>query len=120
MDMVDKNSTGFPFSCSNLKPRQTSNRCSINMHSYVPFTYDAVWSMALALKRANKNLTTNFSTSLGHFNYSNAITMDAISYAMKLTNFIGISVSAYWGLGATALYLEMRCVHGVFNALFLR
>eukprot|EP00731_Ephydatia_muelleri_P024104 Em0016g375a len=91
MDMVDKNSTGFPFSCSNLKPRQTSNRCSINMHSYVPFTYDAVWSMALALKRANKNLTTNFSTSLGHFNYSNAITMDAISYAMKLTNFIGIS-----------------------------
>ena len=78
--------------------------------------------MALALKRANDNLTNNSSSSLCRFSYSNANATDAISDAMKLTNFRGISVSAcvYKRVaGCCCALFGNVIVSGMFNALFV-
>lgn len=116
MNMVANNDIKYPFLCSNLKRGPAVNKCSINKYSYTPFAYDAVWSIALALKRADDNLTANFSTSLRNFTYSNTNITDAIFNAMAATGFRGVSGNVSFDStgsrnGLNALY-QIRLVEG--------
>ena len=83
-------------SCSCLKPAKDYNPylCYLNKHPYITLAYDGMWAIALALKRAEENLTSNyFLLSLANFSYDNPIITDAIFSAFQQTNFMGVSVS---------------------------
>ena len=82
-------------SCSCLKPDAEYDpyQCYLNKHPYITLAYDGMWAIALALKRAEENLTTSFPPlSLAKFSYDNPIITDAIFSAFQQTNFVGVSV----------------------------
>ena len=90
---VSNSRNSSPLSCSALQQSTTTATIDPAVSKYMRFMYDAVWSMALALNRAEMNLTTNFALSLANFSYNNTVITDAIFSAMMATNFSGASVS---------------------------
>ena len=64
-------------------------------HNYVPFTYDAIYAMALALDKADKELNDIFGNiSLANFTYADPYNITKrIFNHMANTRFNGISVS---------------------------
>ncbi len=65
-----------------------------------PLAYDAVWALAFALDKAEKQLKRNGS-SLRNFTYDNQEVYDVLYQAMEKTDFIGISVSVVYTLSQT-------------------
>ena len=83
-------------SCSCLKPaaEYDTQLCFLHKHPYITLAYDALWAIALALRTAEENLTTNFPPlSLANFSYGNPIITEAIFSAVQQNKFVGVSVS---------------------------
>lgn len=72
-----------------------SQSSTLEPHAYRTFAYDGVWTMAIALDKAEKelqmaNMSSNL-TNLSYFKKTNVA--DLVIEYLKLTNFIGVSVS---------------------------
>ena len=66
-------------------------------HAYISFTYDAVWAMAFALDKTQKELDeSNPGLTLDQFEYFNGTSniTEAITRHLENTSFAGVSVSA--------------------------
>lgn len=60
-------------------------------HNYVPFTYDAIYAMALALHATEEELRAGGNITLANFTYADSTITDLIFKHLNNTNFTGIS-----------------------------
>ena len=97
---------------------ENQNRESLmTMHPYSTFTYDAVWTIALALNKTQEELEA-MNKSLEDFEYSNHPTVQndmsiLIQKYMNETNFPGVSVSVFLCyISVTSVNdIVLLCVH---------
>ena len=93
----------------------------VENHTYATYTYDALWAMALALDRSEKQLNSK-GLNLTHFSYSNipinnVSVPDVLNASMADVSFSGVSVRACTCIVCTGIIMFVMYV--CFVSLFV-
>ena len=67
---------------------------------YVPFVFDAMWTIALTLNNSMHEIKTTLNKSLADFTYKDSSMVQILKKTLENVNFQGITVKSFFFRGA--------------------